>query len=122
MAWVVWLALSGLCVSASYVTSVAVYPDRGVLDRMIAAFLVSTSMVLVAIHTCGLLDRLSPWPLGLFSLALFSAVGFASLRAAGRHRLVACARRDALSPWRLAREAWALREPAVGTFVPAALA
>lgn len=121
MGWIVWLAESVLCLVASYLTAVAVYPDRGILDRLIATLLVATSLILVAIYACGLANMLAPWPLGVLSLVLFATVLVLALRSAGRERVFVVFRRDLGAPWRLVREAWQLREPAVLTIVTAAI-
>ena len=122
MGWLVWLLESALCVWASYVVAVAIYHDRGILDRIITTMLVSTSLILIAVHACGMVERLAPWPLGIFSFALFSTVFLIAWRIAGRARTIATLRSDLGAPLRLVREAWTLREPAVLVMFTAAAA
>jgi hypothetical protein len=121
MGWVVWLTESALCLVASYLVAVALYHDRSVLDRFITTVLVSSTLVLVALHAVGIANRLEPVTLGIVALALFSATAALAWRAAGRARVRESLRHDLAAPWRLVREAWTLREPAVLTLVTATI-
>ncbi len=122
MGWVVWFVESALCLVASYLVAAAVYPDRSVLDRAIAAIIVGSTMILAAIHVCGVAEVLSPWPLGLLSAGMFGVAIFFALRSLPWARALAIARSDLGAPVRLARDVWTERELAIGTLVPAALA
>ena len=54
MGWIVWLMESALCAAASYAAAAAVYRDRGMLDRVVAAFAIGTGLVLLALHATGI--------------------------------------------------------------------
>lgn len=123
MGWIVWLMESALCAAASYAAAAAVYRDRGVLDRVVAAFAIGTGLVLFALHATGFAGVLSPLPLGVFSTALFAAVTALSLRSlGGAGALRDLVLRDLGAFPRLARDTLGQREIAVLTAVPAVLA
>lgn len=122
MGWFVWLLESLLCLAASYTVAARVYPDRGVLDRFLAAMLVDTTLILVAIHVCGYAEVLSPGPLAAVSTALFGAVLAVNARAVGWSRLREIAAGDLRAPARLARDVWRERELSILAWVPAAMA
>lgn len=122
MGWVVWLLESALCLAASYALAVAVYPERGVLDRVIATLLIDATLILVAIHLCGFAGRLDRVTLGVVAALLFMGTIAVAMRRMPSGALVAALRSDLRAPLRLARDAWEEREPAVGVFVPAAMA
>ncbi len=122
MGWFVWIIESALCLAASYAAAVAVYPDRSVLDRFILAMVVDTGLILLAIHLCGLADRLSAGPLALVATLLCAAVLLAARRATKPGVFAECLRNDLRAPARLVADTVREREVAVGTLVPAALA
>ncbi len=122
MGWVVWIALSVLSALAGYVVAVAMYPDRGILDRLCASMIVSVSLLVVAMYSCGAVGQFRPLPLGIVSLALFSAVAAVGIRVAGWTQVLASARQDLGAPRRLLQDTWSEREIAMGTLVPAGFA
>jgi len=122
LGWFVWIIESALCLAASYAAAVAVYPDRSVLDRFILAMVVDTGLILLAIHLCGLADRLSAGPLALVATLLCAAVLLAARRATKPGVFAECLRNDLRAPARLVADTVREREVAVGTLVPAALA
>jgi hypothetical protein len=122
MGWIVWLFESALVFAASYAAAVAVYPDRGALERLVAALLLDTTIILVALHLTGFAHRLEPAPLAALATALSAVTWWAARRSTAPGVLERCARDDLRAPLRLARDAWREKELAVGTLVPAALA
>lgn len=122
MGWFVWIVESALVFAASYAAAAAVYPDRGFLERFVAAFLFDTTLILVALHLTGFAHRLEPVSLALTATALSAATFAAARRAVGGAVIARCAREDLRAPLRLARDTWREGEIAVGVFVPAALA
>ncbi len=112
MGWLVWIAETLLCVASSYAVASAVYPDKGVLHRLIATLLVAPSLILVAIQALGLFDVLRPMWLGLFAPVVFLVPGLLAVRKVGRARLGALLRSDLGAPLRLARDTWREKDPA----------
>ncbi len=122
LGWIVWLVESALLLVASYAAAVAVYPDRSVLDRFIATMVVDTGLILLAIHLCGFVDRLTPAPLAVVATLLGAGVLAAAHRSTAPGALARAARSDAGAPLRLWRDAFGEGEVALATVVPAALA
>lgn len=121
MGWIVWILETLLCVTASYVTAAAVYPDRGVLYRWIATLLIAPSLILVAIQLVGLPGWLTPVGLGLVAPLVFAVPGTIALRRLGSARLAELFRSDLHAPRRLFREAIAERDPAALLAIAATL-
>jgi hypothetical protein len=120
MGWIVWFIETWMCLGAGWLVAAALYPDRGVLHRLIATLLVAPSLLLVAMQALGLMGLLRPVPLGLLAPAVFAAPAAVALRRLGRERALALWRSDLRAPARLAREAWREREPAALTVLAAA--
>lgn len=122
MGWLVWIFESVLVFAASYAAAAAVYPDRGALERFVAAFLFDTTLILVALHLTGFADHLEPVTLAVTATALSGVTFYLAQRSVGREVITRCAREDLRAPLRLARDTWREGELAVGVVVPAALA
>jgi hypothetical protein len=122
MPWLVWLLLTLLAVVAGYIVAVALYPDRGTSHRVVVLHLVTASLILGCLELCGYTGHLDRVTLGVVSLLVFSA----TIALAGRHVGWDVVRRtlrtDARAPLLMVKETWTLKEPAVLTFIPAALA
>lgn len=127
MGWVVWVVESLLCLAASYTAAVALYRDRGTLDRAVTAGVLGTFLPLLLMHLTAFAHRLEPVTLGLASTAVFGATAALAVRSLGGRvegvaRLRETARHDLGGFGRLAREALQAREVAVFAAVPALLA
>lgn len=112
MGWLVWIVETLLCAASSYAVAAAVYPDKGVLHRLIATLIVAPSLILIAIQALGLFDVLRPLWLGLLAPVVFAAPGWLAARRLGRERLVALVRSDLGAPGRWLREVWREKDPA----------
>lgn len=122
MGWLLWLVLGTIGLLASYAVAVALWPDRGALDRFVTTMVVDTGLVLLAIHLCGFANRLETVSLAVVSAAIFTATWAIAWKYIKTGGFRATAESDFSAPWRLARDAWRDRELAVGTLVPAAMA
>jgi hypothetical protein len=120
MGWIIWSVETLMCLGAGWLVAAALYPDRGVLHRLIATLLVAPSLILVAMQAVGLAGLLRPVWLGLVAPVVFAVPAWVAWQRLGRERALELWRSDAGAPARLAREAWHEREPAVLTVVAAA--
>jgi hypothetical protein len=107
MGWLVWILETALCAAASYLVACRLYPDRGVLHRLIATLLVAPSLILVAIQALGLFEVLRPWTLGLLAPVVFALPAVVAWRGMPSGQLKALWRSDVRAPLRLLR---AMRE------------
>ncbi len=112
MGWLVWIVESLLCAASSYAVASAMYPDRGVLHRLIASLIVAPTLILIAIQALGLFDVLRPLWLGLLAPVVFAVPAWLAVRHLGRERLMGLLGSDLGSPGRWAREVWREKEPA----------
>lgn len=115
MGWLVWIALTALCLASSWMLAAALF--RGSGDRAVAMWLFFPAQILVALQLAGIPGLLAPVPLGVVSLLLFSACALLAGRAAGRAALAQALRQDLAAPLRTLREA--PREPALLCLAPA---
>ncbi len=122
MGWIVWIVESALVFVASYCAAAEVYPDRGALERFVAAFLFDTTLILLALHLTGFAHRLEPVTLALTASGLSALTIALARRKVGAAVITRCAREDLRAPVRLVQDTLREREIAVGVFVPAALA
>src|SRR5919106_3338430 len=113
MGWFVWFAETLLCLAAAYVVAAALYPERGVLHRIIGTLIVAPSLILVAMQAAGFAGVLRPVWLGLVAVPVFAVPGWIALRRIGRDHLLALVRSDADSIGRLLRESRDQRDPAI---------
>ena len=112
MGWLVWLLETGMCGVAGWLVAAALYPERGVLHRLIVLLLVAPALLLVPMQALGLVGLLRPVWLGALAPVGFAIAAGASARVLGRERVRALVRADLEAPLRLVREAWRDREPA----------
>ncbi|ATB33181.1 hypothetical protein [Melittangium boletus] len=117
MGWLVWILETGMCLGASWLVAAALYPERGVLHRLIALLLVAPALLLIPIQALGLVGLLRPMWLGLLAPVGFAIAAGAAWRVLGGERTRLLARADLGAPARLVREALSEREPAVLTCV-----
>lgn len=124
LGWIVWGIESALCVIAGYAAACAIYPDRGVLERLLAGGLITSALVIVATTGCGVVSMLEPVTLGLFALSLCGLLLYASARTLGGARALWTSVSTSLAPapGRFLRDTIAQREVAVLTLLPAAMA
>lgn len=104
MGWFVWIIETALCAVSAYSVAAAVYRDRGVLYRLIAALLVAPSLILLSIYATGIPGLLRPLPLALVAAIVFAVPLIIALRRLGAAELVALARSDLGAPRRLWQE------------------
>ncbi len=119
MGWIIWIIETWMCLGASWLVAAALYPDKGVLHRLIATLLVAPTLILVAMQALGIPGLLRPVWLGLLAPVVFAVPAWVAWRRLGRERALVLLRSDVGAPRRLAREAWREREPAVLTVVAA---
>ena len=122
MGWFVWVLETLASLAAGYFAAVAAFPRKGAAERAVATLLVSLSLVLCAIESCGVVDRLEPVTLALVAALLFAATSAIAIRVAGMTRVREVFASDVRLPARTAVEAWREREVGLGTIVTAGLA
>ncbi|WP_395857160.1 hypothetical protein [Cystobacter fuscus] len=115
MGWLVWVVETAMCLGAAFWVAAALYPDRGVLHRLIATLLVAPALILVPMQALGLVGALRPVWLGALAPVGFASAAAMASRHLGRERAWALLRSDLGVPVRLLREAVREREPAVLT-------
>jgi hypothetical protein len=120
MGWFVWLVETSLAVGAGFLLAAAFLRERGVLERAVAAILVSVSLILVALQLCGFAGRLDRWTLGVVAPVLFAGAAAVALRRVSLREALQLLRQDCRAPLRLVQEAWAERELGVAVLLPAA--
>jgi hypothetical protein len=113
MGWLVWSIETSLCAMAAYLAAIAIFRDRGVLDRAIAALLIAPALLLIDLQLCGLVGHLAPIPLAVVGLLLFGGVGVVAFRRVGARAVGATVRSDVGAPVRLLRDALREREIAL---------
>ena len=113
MGWIIWIVETLLCLGASWLVAAALYPERGVLQRLIATLLVAPTLILLAMQALGLPGWLRPVWLGLLAPGVFAVPAWVAWRRVGGERALALWRSDVRAPARLLRAAWQEREPAV---------
>ncbi|EAU62848.1 hypothetical protein STIAU_8447, partial [Stigmatella aurantiaca DW4/3-1] len=121
MGWLVWMGETWMALGASWLVAAALYPDKGVLHRLIVTLLVLPALILTAMQALGIPGLLRPLWLGVLAPGVFAVPGWLAWRRLGRAQALALLRSDVSAPARLVREAWRDREPAALT-VPVATA
>ncbi|MDC0710390.1 hypothetical protein POL68_18075 [Stigmatella sp. ncwal1] len=121
MGWLVWVCETLMGLGASWLVAAALYPDKGVLHRLIVTLLVLPALILTAMQALGIPGLLQPLWLGLLAPGVFAVPAWLAWRRLGGEQALALLRSDVGAPVRLVREAWRDREPAALT-VPVAVA
>jgi hypothetical protein len=119
LGWLVWFVETALCLGTAWLVAASLYPERGVLQRLVVLLLVAPALLLVPLQALGLVGLLRPVWLGLLAPVGFAVAARASWRGLGRARAQALLRSDLGAPARLWRVAVREREPAALTCVAA---
>src|SRR5258707_6369262 len=94
LGWALWLVETALCLLAALVAAGAMYPDRGVVHRLVTALLIASALILVVIQACGIFNQLNPISVGVIGLLVFGGCLAIALRRLGVSELTRIVARD----------------------------
>ncbi len=112
MGWALWLVETALCLFAALVAAGAIYPERGLVHRLVAALLIAPALILVVIQACGIFDQLNPISVGVVGLLVFGGCLAIAFPCLGVGRLTDLVARDVQTLRETARDV--VREREIG--------